>query len=154
MLSHLKAQNRHIENGIRTVEQTLKKLADASLDEKGRCRIQYGPIGMHVVADAEHNLLVVKAFTNFLPDPNSGKVLPLYYHLLDMNDAPQTGLAYYSIVASEEIGLEQDVISVETKRPIAGVSHEEFIACLEAVGEVAQTAIAQLAEKFDAPPIP
>jgi hypothetical protein len=155
MLSHLKAQHRAIEKGIKNISEYLDKTANgAKLDERGRARIQYENIGVHVVIIPDHNIVIFKAFINFLPDPNSGKILPLYYHLLDQSDEPQTGLAYFSIVAAEEIGAEKDCISVETKRPIADISLDEFRACVSAVGEVANAWMQKLAEQFDAPPVP
>lgn len=154
MLDHLKAHNRAIERGIRNINKFLDQMADSSLDENGRCRIQYRDIGLHVVVMPEHNLVIFKTFINMLPDPGSGKLLPLYYHLLDMNDEPQTGMAYFAIVASEEVGMDSDVISVETKRPIVDISLEEFKSSVETVGEVANHFMGSLEEEFHAPVVP
>nr|MBN1229389.1 hypothetical protein [Anaerolineae bacterium] len=155
MLSHLKAQHRAVEKGVKNIEQYIGKVSEgAKLDERGRCRIQFQDVGVHVLVLADHNIVIFKTFINFLPDPESGKILPLYYHLLDMSDEPQTGMAYFAIVAAEEIGSERDAISVETKRPIADISFEEFKACLGVVGEVANLWMQRLAEEFDALPVP
>lgn len=155
MFAHLRAHNRAIERGIKSIESYLKKVSDsAALDEQGRCRLQYQDVGVHIVVLPEHNLVIFKTFINFLPDPASGKLLPLYYHLLDMSDEPSTGMAYFSIVASEELDLKSDVISVETKRPIVDISFEEFKTCLQTVGEVANLWIERLETEFDAPRIP
>lgn len=155
MLSHLRAQNRAVEKGVRNINSYLKKAASGvQLDERGRCRVQYNNVGVHVVVQSDHNLVIFKTFINFLPDPASGKLLPLYYHLLDMNDEPATGLAYFAIVAGEELDTDGDVISVETKRPIVDISEEEFRNCLQSVGEVANIWMQKLADEFDAPPVP
>jgi hypothetical protein len=155
MLSHLRAHNRAIEQGVKAIEGHLKKISDgAVLDPGGRCRLQYEDVGVHIVVLPEHNLVIFKTFINFLPDPASGKLLPLYYHLLDMSDEPDTGMAYFAIVAGEELDMEHDVISVETKRPIADISLDEFRTCVQIVGEVANLWIDRLEEKFDAPRIP
>jgi len=151
MLPHLKA----VEKGIKSVEDYLKKLDKTlALDEGGRCRVQMGEIGVYVVVSTQRDLILFKAFINTLPDPNTGKVLPLYYHLLDMNDAPDTGLAYFAIVASEEVGGERDVISVEVKRPIVDITYEEFTLCLNAVGDVANQWVGRLEEEFEAARMP
>ena len=151
MLPHL----RSIEKGIKAINGYLNRVSKgAKLDENGRCRLQAEQVGIHVVATPGQDLLTFKAFINFLPDPATGKVLPLYYHLLDMNDEPETGLAYFAIVASEEVGGEHDVISVECTRPIADISFDEFSACLKAVGMVANQWIDRLEEEFDAPKVP
>jgi hypothetical protein len=71
-----------------------------------------------------------------------------------MNDAPETGLAYFAIVASEEVGGEHDVISVESKRPIVDISQDEFTACLKTVGDVANQWMDRLEQEFEAPRIP
>jgi len=155
MLQHLKAQHRTIEQGIRDIDKFLGKLSEgAHLDETGRCRIQFQEVGLHIVVLPDANMVIFKAFTNFLPDATSGKILPLYYHLLDMNDEPQTGLAYFAIVAAEEVGSDRDMISVETKRPIADMTFEEFQQCAGTVGEVANLWMNKLAEEFDAPVVP
>jgi hypothetical protein len=155
MLSHLRAQHRAVEKGIKSINGHLGRVSEgAKLDENGRCRIQFQNVGIHVVALPDHNIVIFKAFINFLPEPESGKILPLYYHLLDMSDEPQTGLAYFSLVAAEQIGAEKDAVSVETKRPIADISFEEFLACITAVGEVANAWMPKLAEEFQAPPVP
>lgn len=155
MLTHLRARHRTIERGIKAVNTYLDRISEgAKLDGKGRCRVQYENVGLHVVALPDDNMLLIKAFINFLPDPETGKILPLYYHLLDMSDAPATGLAYFAIVASEEMGAERDIISVETKRPIADISFEEFEICLKSVGEVANLWMGRLEAEFGAPPIP
>jgi len=155
MLSHLRARNRTVEKGVKDIEDYIKGVAKGvELDERGRCRLQYGQVGVHVVIVPEHNLVMFKTFTNFLPDPDAGTILPLYYHLLDINDEPATGLAYFSIVAAEEMGVDQDVISVELKRPITDISEEEFKVCLEAVGEVANKYMSVLEEQFKAPRVP
>lgn len=156
MLSHLRAQHRSIEKGIKSIDSYLSKTTEGhvTLDENGRARIQYGDVGIHVVVLPDHNLVIFKAFINLLPDPESGTILPLYYHLLDMSDEPQTGMAYFAIVAAEEIGMERDVISVETKRPIVDISLDEFKMSVSAVGEVANAWIEKLAKEFDAPPVP
>lgn len=153
MLDHLRAHHRAIERGVRQIQESLKKVADTALDERGHAVVHVEDVGVHVVVSPEHNLVIFKSFINFLPDPASGKVLPLYYHLLDMNDEPDTGLTYFSIVASEEMDAEQDIISVETKRPIADISHEEFEICLATVGEVGTNFTALLEEQFSAPRI-
>lgn len=151
MLPHLKA----IEKGIQAIESYLKRIdADAKLDESGRCRLQIDSVGVYVVVAPDVDKVVFKAFINLLPDPATGKVLPLYYHLLDMNDAPDTGLAYFAIVASEEVGAEHDVISVESKRPIVDISFDEFQACLKTVGEVSNQWMERLEQEFEAPRIP
>jgi hypothetical protein len=155
MLSHLKAQHRAIEKGLKNIDRYLAKVTDGvQLNEQGRARVQYQNVGVQIVVLVEHNMVIFKAFINFLPDPDSGKILPLYYHLLDMSDEPQTGMAYFSIVAAEEIGAEKDCISVETKRPIADISLGEFKGCVQAVGEVANQWMPRLAEEFDAPVVP
>ncbi len=155
MLSHLRAQHRSVEKGLKAIETYLGKVSQgAVLDERGRCRIQYNDVGIHVVVLPQHNMVIFKSFINFLPEPSSGKLLPLYYHLLDMSDNPDTGLAYFSIVASEELKTERDIISVETKRPIADISFEEFKANLEAVGEVANKWMNRLESEFNAPKVP
>jgi hypothetical protein len=155
MLAHLRARHRTIERGIKAINTYLNKISEgAALDDKGRCRIQYENVGLHIIARPDENLLIFKAFTNFLPDPETGKILPLYYHLLDMSDEPSTGLAYFAIVASEEVGAESDMISVETKRPIADISYEEFETCLKSVGEVANLWMGRLEEEFGAVRIP
>jgi hypothetical protein len=151
MLPHLRA----VEKGIKNIDDYLNRVSKgARLDENGRCRLQADQIGIHVVATPGQDILTFKAFINFLPDPATGKVLPLYYHLLDMSDAPETGLAHFAIVASEEVGGEHDVISVEVKRPIADISFDEFAACLKSVGTVANQWIDRLEEEFDAPRVP
>jgi hypothetical protein len=151
MLPHLKA----IEKGIQSIESYLKKTdAEAALDESGRCRLQIDNVGVYVVVDPDEDKVVFKSFINTLPDPATGKVLPLYYCLLDMNDAPDTGLAYFAIVASEEVGGEHDVISVESKRPIIDISFEEFKACLKTVGDVSNQWMDRLEQEFEAPRIP
>ncbi len=151
MLPHLKS----VEKGIKAVEGYLTKIEKGlKLDDNGRCRIQLGEVGVYVVVSPERDILVFKAFINTLPDPASGKVLPLYYHLLDMNDAPEIGLAYFAIVASEEVGGDHDVISVETKRPIIDISFEEFELCLNAVGEAANQWMPRLEEEFEAARVP
>ena len=155
MLSHLRAHNRAIEKGVKAIEGYVGRISSgAALDENGRCRIQYENVGVHIVVLPDHNLVIFKAFINFLPDPSTGKVLPLYYHLLDMSDEPQTGMAYFAIVAAEALELEKDVISVETKRPIADISFDEFQGCLQIVGEVANQWIDRLEEEFGAPRVP
>jgi hypothetical protein len=151
MLPHL----RSIEKGIKSIDGYLNRISKgAQLDENGRCRLQADQVGVHVVVAPEQDILTLKAFINFLPDPATGKVLPLYYHLLDMSDAPETGLAYFAIVASEEVGGEHDVISVECKRPIVDITFEEFTACLRAVGSVANEWMNRLEEEFEAPKVP
>jgi hypothetical protein len=155
MLSHLRAQNRAIEKGVKSISGFIGRISsDATLDEHGRCRIQYNDVGVHIVVLPDHNLVIFKTFINFLPDPSTGKVLPLYYHLLDMSDEPQTGMAYFAIVAAEALEFERDVISVETKRPIADISFDEFQGCLQIVGEVANQWIGRLEEEFGAPRVP
>lgn len=155
MLSHLKAQHRAIERGIKDINSYLHKVGSgATLDETGRCRIQFENVGVHVVVMPDHNIVIFKAFINFLPEPETGKILPLYYHLLDMSDEPQTGMAYFAIVRAEVIGAESDAISVETKRPIVDISLEEFTTCLKTVGEVANLWMQKLSEDFEAPIIP
>ena len=155
MLQHLKAQNRAIEQGIKNIDKYLGKVSEgAHLDENGRCRIQFQEVGLHIVVLPDANMVIFKSFTNFLPDATSGKILPLYYHLLDMSDNPQTGMAYFAIVAAEEVGSDHDMISVETKRPIADMSFEEFEQCARIVGEVANLWMHKLAEDFDAPVVP
>ncbi len=155
MLNHLRAHNRAIEKGIKNINEYLAKTTDGvQLDDGGRARIQYENIGLHVAVITDHNLVIFKAFINLLPDATSGNILPLYYHMLDMNDEPMTGMAYFSIVAAEEIGTERDVISVEAKRPVADISFEEFKSCVSAVGEVGNIWMPRLQEMFDAPPIP
>ena len=152
MLPHLRA----VEKGVKAINSYLHKISkgQAELDEKGRCRIQYQNIGVHIHVIPGHDLVIFKAFINFLPDPSTGKVLPLYYHLLDMNDEPDTGLAYFSIVAAEELNTDNDIISVETKRPITDISFDEFNNCLQTVGEVSNRYIDSLEQTFDAPRIP
>lgn len=156
MLAHLRARNRTVEKGIKSIEDYIQNASSGGveLDPSGRCRLQYDQIGVHIIVIPDHNLILFKAFTNFLPDPESGNILPLYYHLLDMNDEPLTGLAYFSIVAAEEMGMEQDVISVEVKRTITDISEEEFMASLQAVGEVANAFMYKLEETFKAQRIP
>lgn len=155
MLSHLKAQHRAVEKGIKDIESYLKKVSEGvTLNEQGRARLQYNNVGLHLVVMPDHNIVIFKTFINLLPDPATGKLLPLYYHLLDMNDEPQSGLAYFSIVAAEQIGMEKDVISVETKRPIADISFEEFKAAMDAVGEVANLWMERLESEFGAPRVP
>lgn len=155
MLSHLRSQNRNLERGIKNIQDYLKQFAGGvQLDERGRARVQYGNVGVHVMVLPDHNIVIFKAFINILPDPGSGKILPLYYHLLDMNDEPSTGLAYFSIVAAEQVGMERDCVSVECKRPIADISPEEFKMCVEAVGEVSNQWMPRLQEQFEAPPVP
>jgi hypothetical protein len=156
MLKHLRAKNRSIEDGVENVEKYLKKMGveDGALDEGGRARVQYNQVGLHIRVLPEHNLIIFKTFTNFLPDPAEGTLLPLHYHLLDLNDEPMTGLAYFSIVDSREIGQEHDAISVETKRPLADMSFEEFESSVQAVGEVANIYMGRLEEMFGAPRIP
>jgi hypothetical protein len=155
MLSHLRAQNRAIERGVKAIESYIGRISsNTTLDEGGRCRIQYENVGVHIVVLPDHNLVIFKTFINFLPDPSTGKVLPLYYHLLDMSDEPQTGMAYFAIVAAEALDFERDVISVETKRPIADISFDEFTSCLQTVGEVANQWIDRLEEEFGAPRVP
>lgn len=151
MLPHLK----NLEKGVKAIEDYLRRISkDAQLDENGRCRLQIGEVGIYVVVQPGLDILLFKAFINSLPDPSTGKVLPLYYHLLDMNDAPETGLAYFAIVASEEVGSQHDVISVETKRPIIDISFDEFQLCLNAVAEVASQWMVRLEEEFAAPRVP
>ena len=151
MLPHLKA----VEKGIQAIESYLKRIeSDARLDENGRCRLQINNVGVYVVVSPNVDKVVFKSFINTLPDPATGKVLPLYYHLLDMNDEPDTGLAYFAIVASEEVGSPHDVISVESKRPIIDISFEEFKACLDTVGEVSTRWMDRLEREFEAPRIP
>ncbi|HEC22720.1 MAG TPA: hypothetical protein ENI95_07370 [Chloroflexi bacterium] len=155
MLSHLRAQHRAIEKGIKAIDTYLGRVSKgAKLDERGRCRLQYENVGLIVLVIPDHNIVIFKTFINFLPDPASGKLLPLYYHLLDMSDEPETGLAYFAIVAAEELGAEKDIISVETKRPIADISFEEFITCVRAVGEVANRWMERLEKEFEAPRVP
>ena len=155
MLQHLKAQHRTIEKGIKNINQYLDKLSKgAALDENGRCRLQFQEVGLHIAVLPDANLVIFKSFTNFLPDAASGKILPLYYHLLDMSDEPQTGMAYFAIVAAEEVGAEHDMISVETKRPIADMSFEEFEQCAGVVGEVANLFMHRLEDEFGAPVVP
>ncbi len=155
MLTHLRTQHRAIEKGIRAINEYLGRVSQgAALDDQGRCRIQFENVGLHVLVRPEHNMVIFKTFINFLPDPESGKILPLYYHLLDMSDEPETGMAYFAIVASEQIGSERDAISVETKRPIADMSYEEFVSCLRIVGEVANLWMDRLEAEFGAPRIP
>ncbi len=154
MFSHLRAHHRAIEKGVKAVDSYLDRVSKGThLDESGRCRLQFEDVGVYVVAMPEHNLIIFKTFINTLPDPSTGKLLPLYYHLLDMNDEPETGMAYFSIVAAEELASEQDVISVETKRPIVDISYEEFHECLKIVGEVANRWIERLEAEFNAPRI-
>jgi hypothetical protein len=151
MLPHLQ----NVEKGIKNINNYLDKISKgAQLDESGRCRLQLDQVGVHVVAVPGEDLLIFKAFINFLPDPATGKLLPLYYHLLDMNDNPETGIAHFAIVASEEVGSEQDMICVEVKRTIVDVSFEEFSACLKSVGEVANAWMPRLVEEFEASLIP
>jgi hypothetical protein len=151
MLPHLKA----IEKGIKSIEGFVARIdKSARLGADGRCRLQIDDVGVYVVIAPDVDKVVFKAFINTLPDPSTGKVLPLYYHLLDMNDAPDTGLAYFAIVASEEVGGQHDVISVESKRPIVDISFEEFSACLKTVGEVAHQWMERLETEFEAPRIP
>jgi hypothetical protein len=151
MLPHLK----QIEAGIQSIEGYLKRLnPDAELDEKGHFVVQMDQVRVHIVVFPNVDKVVFKAYINMLPDPATGKVLPLYYHLLDMNDSPDTGLAFFAIVASEEVGTEHDVISVEAKRQIIGISQDEFQTCLTAVGEVSNAWMERLEQEFDAPHIP
>lgn len=156
MLAHLRAKNRTVERGLKSIEEYIKSASSGGveLDANGRCRLQYDQIGVHIIVIPEHNLILFKSFTNFLPDPESGTILPLYYHLLDMNDEPQTGLAYFSIVAAEEMSMEQDVISVEVKRTITDISEDEFMSSLQAVGEVANAFMKNLEDKFKAQRVP
>ncbi|MGF1505784.1 MAG: YbjN domain-containing protein [Chloroflexi bacterium] len=155
MLSHLRAQNRAIEKGLRSLEKYLQKIdSSMTLDERGRARIQYNQVGLHIHAIPDANLVIFKTFINFLPDPAEGTLLPLHYALLDLNDEPMTGLAYFSIVDSREIGSEHDAISVETKRPLADMSEEEFMQCVRAVGEVANIFMEKLEADFKAPRVP
>ncbi len=154
MLKHLRTQHRAVEKGIKAINEYLDRVSKgAALDERGRCRVQFENVGLHIVARPDANMVIFKAFINTLPDPEGGKILPLYYHLLDMSDEPQTGMAYFAIVASEEIGGERDAISVETKRPIADMSYEEFVTCLRTVGEVANIWMERLEAEFGAPRI-
>ncbi|MBN1428451.1 MAG: CesT family type III secretion system chaperone [Anaerolineae bacterium] len=151
MLPHL----RSIEKGIKNIDGYLNRVSKGSkLDENGRCRLQADQVGIHIVVAPGQDLLTFKAYINLLPDPATGKVLPLYYHLLDMSDEPETGQAYFAIVASEEVGGEHDVISVECKRPIVDISFDEFTACLQAVSSVANQWMDRLEEEFDAPKVP
>ncbi len=155
MLDHLRAQNRAIEKGLKDIGTYLNKASKgAALDERGRCRLQFEQVGVHIVVLPDANMVIFKTFINYLPDPDSGKILPLYYHLLDMSDHPQTGMAYFSIVAAEELGEEHDVISVETKRPIADMSYDEFVSCLRTVGEVGNMWMGRLETEFGAPHVP
>jgi hypothetical protein len=155
MLSHLRAQHRTIEKGIKDINSYLDRASKgAHLDEAGRCRLQFENVGVHIVVRPDANMVIFKTFINFLPAPESGKILPLYYHLLDMSDEPETGLAYFAIVSSEQIGTDRDVISVEAKRPIADISFEEFVICLRIVGEVANQWMPRLEAEFDAPHVP
>lgn len=155
MLAHLRAQHRSIEKGIRDINAYLDRVSKgAKLDEAGRCRLQFENVGLHILVRPEHNMVIFKTFINFLPAPESGKILPLYYHLLDMSDEPETGMAYFAIVSSEQLGTERDVISVETKRPIADMTFEEFVSCLRIVGEVANHWMERLEKEFDAPRVP
>ncbi len=155
MLSHMRAHLRAIEKGVRDIEGYLHRInPNARFDEAGRCRLQYENVGVHVIIQPEHNIVLFKTFINFLPDPAAGKLLPLYYHLLDMSDEPQTGLAYFSIVAAEQLGTERDVISVETKRLISDTSYDEFLECLKVVGEVANQWMERLEQEFGAPRVP
>jgi hypothetical protein len=151
MLPHLK----NLEKGVKNIEGYLTRIDKAAqLDQTGRCRLQIGEVGIYVVVQPGQDILLFKSFINTLPDPATGKVLPLYYHLLDMNDALETGLAYFAIVASEEVGGDHDVISVETKRPIVDITFEEFELCLKAVSEVANRWMVRLEEEFAAMRIP
>ncbi len=155
MLSHLRAQHRAIEKGIKDIGNYLNRVSDgAKLDERGRCRLQFENVGVHILVRPEANMVIFKTFINYLPDPSTGKILPLYYHLLDMSDEPVTGMAHFAIVAAEQLGTEHDVISVEAKRPIADISFEEFTSCLQAVGEVANAWMERLEAEFGAPRIP
>jgi len=155
MLNHLRAHNRAIEKGLRDINGYLERVSKGTqLNDDGKARIQYKDVGVHVLALPGINLVIFKTFINFLPDPTGGKILALYYDLLDKNDAPDTGLAYFSIVAAEEVGAERDVISVETKRPLIDMSFEEFTNCLTIVGEVANVQMVRLAEEFGADPVP
>lgn len=151
MLPHLKA----VEKGIKAIDEYLGRVSKgAKLDENGRCRLQAENVGLHVVVSPTNDIVIFKTFINFVPDPASGKILPLYYHLLDMSDNPETGLAHFAIVASEEVGAEHDMISVEVKRPISDISFEEFTACLRAVSGLANQYIVKLEEEFAAPRVP
>jgi hypothetical protein len=155
MLKHLRAQNRAIERGLKDVNSYLKKISpELALDESGRVRLQFQEVGLHIRVMPEYNLILFKTFINFLPDPVNGNLLPLYYHLLDHNDSPDTGLAYFCIVDAQEIGADKDVISVEFKRPITDTSEDEFKSALGAVGEVANIYMKRLEEEFGAPLIP
>lgn len=148
--------SRATEKGLRTLEKHIRKVSNGNvqLGRDGRCVIRYERVAVYILAVPSHDLVIFKSFINFVPDPNSGMVLPLYYHLLDMNDEPETGDAYFAIVAGEEIGKEQDAISVEVKRPITDISFDEFMRCVVSVGDVSNRYMLKLANEFKAPPVP
>lgn len=150
------AEEKVIHKGLRELDRHILKVTRGRnrLDPDGRCRLRYERVSVHIRAIPQQDLVIFKSFINFVPDPNTGMVLPLYYHLLDKSDHPETGDAYFTIAASEEIGTERDAISLESRRPLTDMSFEEFRRCLSSVALASDRYIVKLRDEFQAPPIP
>lgn len=144
------------ERGLKELNKHIKTISKGACQLGGdrKCRLAYENINIYIAAFPAADLVIFKSFINFVPEPATGKVLPLYYHLLDMNDEVETLDAYFAIVSGEEIGRETDVVSVEVKRPLTDISFLEFTRCLISVGEVSNKYIRKLATEFQAPPVP
>jgi len=147
--------DKNIKKGLKELEKHISKITNGKvkLDENYRCKFHLENIAIYLLAVPQYDLLILKSYINFLPDPNSGMILPLYYHLLDMNDEHETGFAYFAIVSGQN-PTDKDMISIEAKRPITDISFEEFYRCLLSVGKVSQQYVEKLEKEFQAPRVP
>jgi hypothetical protein len=147
---------KRIEKGLADLDKHIRMVTNGKvgLGPDGQCVLQWKSIIVYIVAVPPQDLVIFKTFINFLPDSGTGMILPLYYHLLDMNDETETGFAYFAIVSGGDNPNARDVISVEVKRPISDISFDEFMGCLASVGEVSNRYIVKLQKEFQAPPVP
>lgn len=145
-----------VARGLQELDRAIQTISrgNAQLDPEGRCRLRYQRISVHVRAIPALDLVIFKSFINFVPHPNTGMVLPLYYHLLDQNDALETGEAYFALVPAEEAGTERDVISMEARRPLSDITLEGVRRCLASVALTSDAYIIKLRDEFQAPPVP
>ena len=153
MFKHLRAQGRSIERAMKDVEKFTQRYDENANFEGGKALLMREGIWLQICPDRENNILAIKAYTNYIPNLEAPTLRDLYYSLLDLSDNPETGLAYFCIMDGDEVGMAQDVIGVEVKRPLADMSWEEFEAGVDAVEEVAALHAPRIAKEYDLPRI-
>lgn len=109
------------------------------------------------ITPAAGGTLAIEAYTNLLPNPqtqgfSTENMLALCRDLLEFNGLDNSGDAYFSI---RELTIGQNKlppsITVEIRRPLRGLDHEEFIRCVNHVAIAADENDERLTREFNAP---